>query len=123
MDAETGPVHSLAGISANVHDITQAESLLHEHETDVFADAGYRGIEKRTGEKRNWHIAMRPGKRRVLMQLKSDRIRERIEQLKASEPRSSTRSESPSASSTLPKVRYRGLAKKNRSVAYAVCYL
>lgn len=84
VDAETGLVHSLAGTSANVHDITQTESLLHGHETDVFPDAGYRGIEKRTGEKRNWHIAMRPGKRRLLTQPKSDRIPERIEQLKAS---------------------------------------
>jgi hypothetical protein len=31
-----------------------------------------------------WHIAMRPGKRRWLTQLKSDRILKRIEQLKAS---------------------------------------
>lgn len=84
VDAETGLVHSLAGTSANVHDIIQTESLLHGHETDVFADAGYRGIEKRLPTKANWHIAMRPGKRRMLTQLKSDRIRERIEQLKAS---------------------------------------
>jgi len=53
VDAETGLVCSLAGTSANVHDITQAESLLHGHETDVFADAEYRGIEKKIGEKRN----------------------------------------------------------------------
>ena len=43
VDVETGLVDSLAGTSANVHDITQAESLLHGSKTDVFADAGYRG--------------------------------------------------------------------------------
>ena len=34
----------------------------------VFADAGYQGIEKRTDAKPEvkWHIAMRPGKRKML---------------------------------------------------------
>lgn len=112
VDAETGLVHSLTGTSANVHDITQAESLLHGDETDVFADAGYRGIEKRIGGKRNWHIAMRPGKRRMLTQLRPDRIRERIEQLKASVR---ARVEHPfrvvKRQFGFTKVRYRGLAK------------
>lgn len=112
VDAETGLVHSLTGTSANVHDITQAESLLHGSETDVFADAGYRGIEKRLPIKANWHIAMRPGKRKTLTQLKSDRIRERIEQLKASVR---AKVEHPfrvvKRQFGFTKVRYRGLAK------------
>ena len=33
--------------AANAHDVTQAHSLLHEQEEVVFADSGYRGVEKR----------------------------------------------------------------------------
>jgi len=112
VDAEAGLVHSLAGTSANVHDITLTESFLYGHETDVFADAGYRGVEKRLPTKANWNIAMRPGKRRRLTQLKSDRIREQIEQLKASVR---ARVEHPfrvvKRQFGFTKVRYRGLAK------------
>ena len=43
VDAETRFVSSLTEISANFHDITQTEYLLYGSETDVFADAGYRG--------------------------------------------------------------------------------
>jgi IS5 family transposase len=40
-------VHTLVGTAANVNDVTQAHALLHGEETDVFADAGYRGVDKR----------------------------------------------------------------------------
>ena len=45
--------------------------MLHGEETDVFADSGYRGVEKREEIQAmhpdvNWHIAMRPDKRRAL---------------------------------------------------------
>ncbi|MCZ2497470.1 IS5 family transposase [Xylophilus sp. Kf1] len=67
VDAESGIVHSLIGTAANVGDITQAGALLHGDETDVFADAGYRGIDKRKeAQSPAWHLAMRPGKRRLL---------------------------------------------------------
>jgi IS5 family transposase len=59
---------------------------LHGEETDVYADAGYQGIEKRqqTGSAR-WHVAMRPSKR-IQLNLKSrvDAIYDKIERLKAS---------------------------------------
>ena len=32
---------------ANVADVTQAHALLHGEERDVFADAGYQGVDKR----------------------------------------------------------------------------
>jgi len=112
VDAETGLVQSITGTSANVHDITQTEHLLHGQETDVFADAGYRGIEKRISTATNWHIAMRPGKRKQLTQRRSDRIRERIEQLKASV---CAKVEHPfrviKRQFGFTKVRYRGLVK------------
>ena len=47
VDAETGTVHSLVTTAANASDVTQAHALLQGEETDVFADAGYQGVEKR----------------------------------------------------------------------------
>ena len=67
VDAQSGLVHTVIGTAANVNDVTQGHGLLHGNETDVFADAGYQGAMKRpeaTGV--NWHVAMRPGKRRAL---------------------------------------------------------
>jgi IS5 family transposase len=65
VDAESGSVHTVIGTAANVHDINAAEALLHGQEKDVYADAGYRGIEKRCqANPLPWHIAMRTGKRR-----------------------------------------------------------
>src|ERR1051325_4009138 len=67
VDAESGLVHTVIGTAANVHDINKAEALLHGHETDVYADAGYQGIEKRCqANPVRWHVAMRPGRRRQL---------------------------------------------------------
>jgi IS5 family transposase len=51
VDAQPGLVHTVIGTAANLHDLTTAESLLYGTETDVYADARYRGIEKR-GETR-----------------------------------------------------------------------
>lgn len=59
-----GLVHTVIGTAANVHDIIQAQALLHRGETDVFGDAGYRGVEKREENLAlsvTWHVAMRPG--------------------------------------------------------------
>ena len=68
VDADSGLVHSVEGTAANVNDVTQAHKLLHGQETDAFADAGYRGAHKRPEAKGdvNWHVAMRPGKRKAL---------------------------------------------------------
>lgn len=69
VDADSGLVHTVIGTAANVHDITQAAELLHGEETTVWADAGYRGIEKRAEAQDlpvNWKVAMMPGKRKQL---------------------------------------------------------
>lgn len=69
VDADSGLVHTVIGTAANVHDITQAAELLHGEETTVWADAGYRGIEKRPEAKDlavDWNVAMMPGKRKQL---------------------------------------------------------
>ena len=47
VDADSGLVHTVTTTAANAHDITQAHELLHGEETDIFADSGYRGVEKR----------------------------------------------------------------------------
>ena len=115
-DAESGLVHSVVGTAANVNDVTQAHALEHGQETDVYADAGYQGVAKREEVQDievNWHIAMRPGKRRVLdKQSPLGAILDRIEQLKAS---IRAKVEHPfrviKRQFGHTKVRYRGLAK------------
>jgi IS5 family transposase len=69
VDESLGLIHSLTTTPANVHDITQADQLLHGNEERVWGDAGYRGIEKReehTGRDVDWLIALRPGVRSKL---------------------------------------------------------
>ncbi|MEM5300229.1 IS5 family transposase [Burkholderia sp. JPY481] len=85
VDAESGLVHTVIGTAANVHDINAAEALLHGQEMDVYADAGYQGIEKRCQVSAvRWHVAMRPGRRRQLdLTDQLDAIFDRIERLKA----------------------------------------
>lgn len=87
VDANSGLVHTVVGTAGNVSDITQAQALLHGEETDVFGDAGYQGIEKREENLEtpvNWHIAMRPGKRRALDKSPQGELMEKLEQAKAS---------------------------------------
>ena len=87
VDAESGLVHTVIGTAANVADVTQAQDLLHGDETDVFADAGYQGAAKREeslGTPVNWHVAMRPGKRRELAGHGWAQKLEWVEQIKAS---------------------------------------
>lgn len=69
VDADSGLVHTVIGTAANANDVTQASALVHSQEADVFADAGYQGVAKREetqGIEANWHVAMRPGKRKAL---------------------------------------------------------
>jgi len=87
VDANSGLVHTVVGTAANVHDVTQADKLLHGQEVDVFADAGYQGVAKReevNNANVNWHIAMRPGKRRALNKSSAaNRLVHQLERLKA----------------------------------------
>lgn len=115
-DAQSGLVHSLVGTAANVNDVTQAHVLVHGEETDVYADAGYQGVGKREetqGMEVNWHVAMRPGKRRALDKTNPlDAITDQIEKLKAG---IRAKVEHPfrviKRQFGYTKVRYRGLAK------------
>ena len=69
MDSETGVVHIFTTTGANVHDVTEAHRPLHGGESQVWGDAGYRGVRKRKenlGREVDWQVAMRPGQRRKL---------------------------------------------------------
>jgi IS5 family transposase len=114
VDADSGLVHTVIGTAANVNDVTQGHRLLHGEEVVVFADAGYQGAVKRpeaTGV--NWHVAMRPGKRRALNKNSPwGRLLDKAEQLKASVR---AKVEHPfrviKCQFGFTKVRYKGLAK------------
>lgn len=87
VDSQSGLVHTLVGTAANVHDVTQAQALLHGDEADVFGDAGYQGVEKREENLElpvNWHIAMRPSKRKALDKSAVGELMEKLEHAKAS---------------------------------------
>ena len=114
VDADSGLVHTVIGTAANVNDVTQGHGLLHGNEIVVFADAGYQGAAKRpeaTGV--DWHVAMRPGKRRALdKQTELGALLDKAEQLKASVR---AKVEHPfrviKCQFGFTKVRYKGLAK------------
>lgn len=87
VDAESGLVHTVVGTAAHVNDVTQAQALLSGEETEVYADAGYQGVEKRAENQAvpvTWHVAMKRGQRRALAGTTLGELLERIEQLKAS---------------------------------------
>jgi transposase, IS5 family len=116
VDAESGLVHTVVGTAANVNDVTQAIALVHGEESVVFADAGYQGVTKREetqGIEANWHVAMRPGKRRVLD--KSTPMGEIMDKLEQTKARIRAKVEHPfrviKRQFGFVKVRYRGLMK------------
>lgn len=112
VDESLGLIHSLTTTPANVHDLTQADQLLHGNEKRVWGDAGYRGIEKRdehAGRDVDWLIALRPGVRSKLA--KSDPL------AKAEQSKASVRAKVEHCFHRIKcqfgysKVRYRGLEK------------
>jgi IS5 family transposase len=65
-DRDSKLVHTVVVTAANVADITKTSELLHGAETQVHADAGYTGVEKRTEivaleRKIDWRIADKRG--------------------------------------------------------------
>jgi IS5 family transposase len=119
VDAHSGLVHHQVCTPANVHDLSVVEELLHGKEKHVFADSGYRGIEKRSRRKRvRWSIAMTPGKRKALDLSKPiDALKDKIEYVKAS---IRAKVEHPfrviKRQFGYAKARYRGLAKNAAQV-------
>jgi IS5 family transposase len=113
-DLSSGLVHTVIGTAANVNDVTVGNALLHGSETDVFADAGYQGAEKRPdATEATWHVAMRPSERRRWRKVpRIGRLLDYAERVKASVR---AKVEHPFRVVKLQfgycKVRYRGLAK------------
>jgi len=113
VDADSGLVHTVIGTAANVSDVTQGHGLLHGEESVVFADAGYQGAQKRDEASGvPWHVAMRPGKRKVQKHMPWGAVTEQVEKLKAS---MRAKVEHPfrviKCQFGFTKVRYKGLAK------------
>jgi transposase, IS5 family len=115
VDAESGITHTLVTTPANTNDVTQAHALLHGEEKIAFGDAGYQGVERREenqGSEVEWKVALRPGKRKALPKTAIGRLKEKIEQLKAS-IRAKVEHPFHIVKNILgmKKVRYKGLAK------------
>ena len=47
VDRDSGLVHTVVSTAANVGDISQTPVLLHGQESELWADAGYVGVDKR----------------------------------------------------------------------------
>ena len=68
VDKNTGLVHTIKTTSANVHDVTMTEELLHGEENEIFGDSGYIGANKREnavirnkkGKKITYKISRKP---------------------------------------------------------------
>jgi IS5 family transposase len=117
VDAKSGLVHSVSGTAANVADIAQTHVLLHGQEKEVYADAGYLGVEKReeivTGRTGvEWHVAAKRGKVKALA---DGLVKELTLQLERAKAQVRARVEHPfhiiKNLFKHRKVRYRGLAK------------
>lgn len=115
VDADSGLVHTVRGTSGAVNDVIEANSLVRASDHDVYADAGYQGAGQRPDARRDvsWHIAMRPGKRRLLDPAKPiEALTQQLERVKAG---IRARVEHPfrvlKRQFGHAKVRYRGLAK------------
>ena len=117
VDAQSGLVQKVIGTAANVSDISQTHELLHGQEQDVFADAGYQGVQKRPEissrkAQPQWHIAAKRGKIRAMPEGKLKEAIQKFEKIKA---QVRSRVEHPfhilKNIFKYRKVRYRGLAK------------
>ena len=118
VDAESGLTHGLATTPANGADVSHAHEVLRGDEEEVWGDAGYQGAGKRPENQSRpaaWHVAMRPGKRRLL---DKDGPEEAAERDKASVR---AKVEHPflyvKRIFGYDKVRYRGLAKNTQRIA------
>jgi transposase, IS5 family len=62
VDVASGVVHTVVGTAANEADINQIAAVLHGRESDIFADAGYTGADKRPEHEDrdvSWNIAIK----------------------------------------------------------------
>ena len=88
-DRDSKLVHTLVVTPANVADVTKTAELLHGAETQVHADAGYTGVEKRPeivalARKIDWQIAGKRGAIKALAEGAEKAALKAAEKLKAS---------------------------------------
>jgi IS5 family transposase len=88
-DRDSKLVHTVVVTAANVADVTQTAQLLHGAETQVHADAGYTGVEKRAeivalARNIDWQIAGKRGVIKALAQGAEKEARKAVEKTKAS---------------------------------------
>ena len=117
VDAKSGLVHRVSGTAANVADIAQTPALLHGQEKEVYADAGYLGVEKREEiairhPNLQWHVAAKRGQVKALAE---GLVKELTLQLEKAKAQVRARVEHPfhiiKNLFKHRKVRYRGLSK------------
>jgi IS5 family transposase len=88
-DRDSKLVHTLVVTAANVADVTQTAELLHGQETQVHADAGYIGVEKREEIKAlnrtiDWQIAGKRGQIKKMVEGLEKEVLKAAEKAKAS---------------------------------------
>ena len=123
-DRDSGMVHTVISTAANVSDISQTVELLHGSETQVHADAGYVGVQKRAEIEKedpdgriDWQIAQR---RSPIKKMEEGPEKERI--LAAEKAKASVRAFVEHPFHLLKnifrhrKTRYRGLAKNHHQL-------
>lgn len=84
VDTDSGLVHTVVTSAANEADVTVVGELLHGKESQVHADAGYTGADKRVGRKKlNWAIAEKRGKIKAMAEGKQKELAQAAEKAKA----------------------------------------
>ncbi len=88
-DRDSKLVHTVVVTAANVADVTKTVELLHGEETQVHADAGYTGVEKRAeivalGRTIDWQIASKRGLIKALAEGAQKEACKAVEKAKAS---------------------------------------
>jgi len=88
-DRDSKLVHTVVATAANVADITKTAELLHGQETQVHADAGYTGVEKRAeivvlARTIDWQIAGKRGQLKKMAEGVEKETLKAVEQAKAS---------------------------------------
>jgi IS5 family transposase len=130
-DADSGLVHSVTVTAANESDIAHTHQLLHGQEAEVFADAGYTGVEKRAeivqGQKAgtiradlDWNVA---AKRGTLKKMAEGPLKQLVQALERAKAQIRARVEHPfhvvKNLFAHKKARYKGLAK-NRAQLFSL---
>ena len=87
-DRDSKLVHTVVVTAANVADITKTAELLHGQETQVHADAGYTGVEKREEivaleRKIDWQIARKRGQIKAMKEGTEKETLKAVEKAKA----------------------------------------